>query len=149
MRCVYCIFLFLVAMILGGCRTKTSVVTVPEIHTEYIHRTDTVERSDTIIDRQTTVIREVDSAMMAQYGVQLENAQRVWLVEVNRLQREVERMSESRCDTVHVTDSVPYPVPVPKEVEKSLTWWQQTRLHAGELAIALLAGFIIYKIARR
>lgn len=53
-------------------------------------------------------------------------------------------------DTLYIskTDSVPkpYPVEVVKEVEKSLTWWQQTRMHVGGIVIFLLIIFAAVKI---
>lgn len=53
-------------------------------------------------------------------------------------------------DTLYIskTDSVPmpYPVEVVKEVEKPLTWWQQTRMHVGGIVIFLLIIFAVWKI---
>ena len=52
-------------------------------------------------------------------------------------------------DTVFhfVNDTIPAPYPVEVEVPAQLTWWQQTRMHIGEVAIgfigaALLAGIV-------
>ena len=51
-------------------------------------------------------------------------------------------------DTTYIskTDSVPtpYPVEVINEVEKPLTWWQQTKMHVGAIVIfgLLIALFI-------
>jgi hypothetical protein len=38
----------------------------------------------------------------------------------------------------HDTIPAPYPVEVVKEVEKDLSWWQQTRMHIGGVVIWLL-----------
>jgi hypothetical protein len=38
----------------------------------------------------------------------------------------------------HDTIPEPYPVEVVKEVEKDLSWWQQTRMHIGGVVIWLL-----------
>lgn len=49
-----------------------------------------------------------------------------------------------RVDTLHVYDSVPYPVEVEKvtvkteEVERQLTWWQKTKMGMGTAFMALL-----------
>ena len=72
--------MLLVLMIFGSC-TTTKYVTVPEVHEMWHHQTDTIHQTDSIIDRQTMVIREVDSAAMAEYGIQLKDMQRAWLVE--------------------------------------------------------------------
>ena len=39
-------------------------------------------------------------------------------------------------DTISIskTDSIPYPVEVPKYVEKKLSWWQSTLLYTGAIA---------------
>jgi hypothetical protein len=39
-------------------------------------------------------------------------------------------------DTIAIskTDSIPYPVEVPKYVEKKLSWWQSTLLYTGAIA---------------
>ena len=102
------------------------VVTVPEIHHEYHSHTDSVIRRDSVIDRKNTIIREVDSAMMAEYGITLKNAERAWLIQSDRMQREIQQLRESRSDTVEVRDTinVPYPVEVVKEPSlKDKVWW--------------------------
>lgn len=97
-----------------GCRTQ--YVTVPEVHTVVQHTTDTVVRVDSVLDRETLVVREVDSATLAQYGIVMEDMQRAWLVESKRLQRELTALREARTDTLVVRDSIPYPVEVTREV---------------------------------
>ena len=53
-----------------------------------------------------------------------------------------------KVDTLHVFDSVPYPVEVEKvtikkeEVERQLTWWQKTKMGMGTAFIVLL-GFAL------
>lgn len=56
----------------------------------------------------------------------------------------------TRTDTVYLsrTDSVPVPYPVTEYVAKPLTWWQTTRLHAGEVLIFLILGFAAWKLLR-
>ena len=59
-----------------------------------------------------------------------------------------------RVDTLHVYDSVPYPVRVDVEkfitntveVEKPLRWWQKGLMWAGGIGILLLVFFITVKI---
>lgn len=46
-------------------------------------------------------------------------------------------------------DSIPYPVEVTKEVEKPLTWWQQTRLYLANIVLCLLAVVAIIYIGKR
>ena len=137
----------MVCALLGSC-TTTEYVPVPEVHEHWHHSTDTILKTDTIIDRQTTTIREVDSATMAQYGIQMKDMQRAWLIETNRLQRELSELMQSHADTIHERDSipVPYPVEVVKDVAAELTWWQQTRMGVGGIVILGLIIFVVGKI---
>lgn len=145
MRHYYKNIIMLAAFVfLASCKTK--VVTVPEVHEHWHHTTDTIERIDSVTDWKTTVVREVDSATMARFGVELQGMQRAWLVETDRMQRELSRLRESRTDTVVERDSipVPYPVEVVKEVEKDLTKWQRWRLHMGDVLMVVLgAGLVL------
>ena len=134
----------LICALFGSC-TTTKYVTVPEQHTEHHWHTDSVKERDSVHTENTTIIREVDSAAMAKYGIQMQNNQRAWLVlqrEMEQRLRELEHMTATH-DTIR--DSIPYPVEVVKEVPAELTWWQQTRLHlANILLFALLLGVIIW-----
>jgi hypothetical protein len=138
----------LLCALLSGC-TTTKYVTVPEVHEHWHHSTDTIHKTDSIIDRQTTTIREVDSATMAQYGIQLKDMQRAWLIETNRLQREISELRETHTDTVHEHDSIPYPVVVVKQVPAQLSWWQQARLHLANIMLCLLAVVAIIYVGRK
>jgi len=59
-----------------------------------------------------------------------------------------------RVDTLHVYDSVPYPVEVTKEVtkvkevEKPLKWWQQALMWLG-VALFGFIGYKVYSICKR
>lgn len=48
-------------------------------------------------------------------------------------------------DTLYYTrtDTIPQPYPVEVEVEKPLTWWQLTRMHAGDVLLVLLLGLLV------
>lgn len=57
-------------------------------------------------------------------------------------------------DTTYVskTDSVPVPYPVEVKVPRELSWWQRLRMHAGGVALSLLAiwlGVQIWKIYKK
>ena len=137
-----------VCALLGSC-TTTKYVTVPEVHEHWHHSTDTIRQTDSIIDRQTTTIREVDSATMARYGIQMKDIQRAWLIETNRLQRELSELRQTHTDTIHERDSIPYPVEVVREVPAELTWWQRTRLYIANAALALLAAAVAVWVAKK
>ena len=129
----------IVCALLGSC-TTTKYVPVTETHTEHHWHTDTVRERDSTYTERKTIIRELDSAAMARYGIQMESNQRAWLVlqrEMENRLRELEHMTAQR-DTVHDSIPVPYPVDVIKEVPAELTWWQQTRLHLANILLYLL-----------
>lgn len=127
--------LLLIAM--GSC-TTTKYVTVPEVHEHWHHSTDTIHQTDSVIDRQTTTIREVDSATMAKYGIQMKDMQRAWLIQTDRLQRELSELRQSHTDTIHERDSIPYPVEVVKEVPAQPSWWQRFLIYVGGVTSSLL-----------
>ena len=139
----------------GSC-TTTKYVPVTETHTEHHWHTDSVKERDSTHTERETVIREVDSAAMAKYGIQMQANQRAWLVlqrEMENRLRELEHMTASR-DTIR--DSIPYPVEVTKEVPAELTWWQQTRLHVGGIVLCLLLfavawyiGGLLHKVKKK
>lgn len=137
-----------VCALLGSC-TTTKYVPVTETHTEHHWHTDSVKERDSTHTERNTIIRELDSAAMARYGIQMENNQRAWLVlqrEMENRLRELEHMTAQR-DTVH--DSIPYPVEVTKEVPAQLTWWQQTRIHIGGIVFWLLLLLAVIWIGKR
>lgn len=138
--------MILCALFFSSC-TTTQYVPVTEQHTEHHWHTDSVKERDSVHTENTTIIREVDSAAMAKYGIQMKNNQRAWLVlqrEMENRLRELEHMTASR-DTIR--DSIPYPVEVTKEVPAKPTWWQQTRMHLGDmLLVAALLALLVWVV---
>lgn len=131
--------LLCVITMLSGCKPLQKVVTVPEVHEQHHWHIDSVIKHDSVFRDRKTVIRELDSAKMAQYGIQLKQAERAWLVETNELRREVERLSAMSANRDTVRDSIPKPYPV--YVEKQLTWYQNAKLKFSEIVIGIF--FII------
>lgn len=143
--------LVLVALwILTSCTTPTKVVTVPEVHEQHHWHTDSVIKRDSVIREKQTTIRELDSAAMAQYGIQLRQNERAWMVSVAELQREVERLEAMTADRDTVRDSIPVPVPVEviKEVPAELSWWQQTRMIFGTILLGVVFTYLIYRLGK-
>ena len=148
------VLLVVIVLLFASCSKNIVQPKEPEIptntHTEYIHTTDTVLKVDSIIDRQTLIIREVDSLTMARYGIQLKNMEKAWLVESDKLYREIERLRQSKSDTVtaHDTIHVPYPVEVTKEVPAELNHWQRFKMKMGMLFLLELLLALVYVILR-
>ena len=138
--------LFLLAIISLVCACSPKVMTVPEVHNFYHHDTDSVFINDSVIDRQATLIREVDSATMAQFGIQRERQQRAWLVQNERLMKEISMLKQSKSDTVHIRDSIPMPYPV----EMKMTTKERLGYLASDLIIILcLLGVVLLVFHRK
>ena len=114
----------LIALLLCGCSPR--VVTVPEVHTEYIVRSDTFIKRDSIVRNDSVIIRvQGDTVMVERWHTKM----------VDRWRDRVVRDTVIRCDSV----SVPYPV------EKKLTKWQQIKIRFTDYAIvAVIILVLVY-----
>ena len=138
------ILVILVSLLMCSSCTTTKYVTVPEVHEIHHHHTDSVHQIDSVVNDRQTVVMMLDSMAMEQYGIQLKQAERAFLVKVRELEREIQIVREQHTDTVHQIDSVPVPVPVNVEVEKPLSWWQKMRLCLGDILLAAIIAAAIY-----
>lgn len=127
---------------LTGC--KTQYVPVTEVHTEYKHTVDSVRQIDSIFHEKETVVMQLDSAAMAEYGIQLKNAERAWLVRSKEMEREIARLMAKKTDTVVKIDSVPKIVIKEKELSK----FQQLKMDAGGAAIFIALALILLLIIK-
>lgn len=121
-------------LVLSGCKTRTVVVTVPEL------RTDTL----IISKSQRDSIWLHDSV----YVSEKTEGDTVWL-EVKKWHT---KYIETRTrDTIYIAthDTIPHPYPVEviKEVEKELTWWQKTKMWVGGIAMLLLLAWFVWQAA--
>lgn len=140
------IVVLLLSFLFTGCATR--VVTVPEIHTEYVVRTDSFVKKDTVRTEKETIVREMtpeDSLMLAKYGIRLKENERMILFLQKELEREKSIQAVAVHDTILKTDSIPYKV----EVEKPLTWWQRQKIEFGELAMLIMAGLLVFVLIKR
>lgn len=140
----------LLCVLLSSC-TTTEYVPVTETRTEHHWHTDSVRERDSTHTERNTIIREVDSAAMAKYGIQMQANQRAWLVlqrEMENRLRELEHRTAQR-DTVRDSILVPYPVEVVREVPAELTWWQQARMKVGGFALLAVGVAVAIAVCRR
>ena len=130
--------------------TTTRYVTVPEVHEQHHWHTDSVHKTDSVIHEKQTTIRELDSAAMAQYGIQIRQNEKAWLVMSNELRREIERLEAMCADRDTVRDSIPkpYPVEVIKEVPRQKTLLERAVFCAGLISIMILMLIIVSKIKK-
>ena len=102
---------------------KTKYVTVPEYHKEYINRTDTFLRSDTLFRLDSVVIRQQGDTTV---------------IEKIRWQNRFVNVYKVKTDTIIKTDSIRVPYPV----ERKLSKWQQLRMDFGGWAMLVLGMLV-------
>ena len=123
------LFIALTTFLLAGC-VSTKYVPVETVRTEYITKSDTFIKHDSILHK--------DSVFVYMKG------DTVWLEKwhtryIERLQKQIVTDTLIRCDTI----SVPYPV------EKELTFFQKVAINGfAYITIALLVLFIILLFKR-
>ena len=131
---------------LTGCKT-VRYVPVPEYHTLYKTRVDTVQRLDSVRDVQWMTVREVDSTQLAALGIQIKGLKNALLIERNKLLQKMSNEKTHKIDTVMQRDSIPVPYPV----EKQLTKWQRWKMDLGGWAMGvsmLLVILVIIKVTK-
>ena len=141
----FVMFVIMMGVALFSVSCKTEYIPVETSHTEHHWHTDSIKEVDSVIHERHTTIMQLDSVAMAQYGIQLKNAERAWLVKSWELERQIENLQRLTAirDTARDTIQVPYPV------EKKLTKWQQAKVDwggwamLGVLVVIILFLFII------
>lgn len=125
---IYLPVMVLTLLSLAGCKT-VKFVPVPEYHTLYKMRVDTVQRWDSIYFR--------DSVFIAAKG------DTVFLTKTHWRER-FRNVYHVKVDTVMQRDSIPVPYPV----EKPLTKWERWKMDMGGWAIGVVAVFVILVIIK-
>lgn len=146
-KIIWVLLIALMAALLSGCRS-TKYITVPEVHDVHHYHTDSIHQRDSVFKDSKTTIMQLDSAAMARYGIQLKSAERAWLVRTQELEFQLQQLAKIQRDSLHRVDSVPVPVPVEVKVPADLTWWQQFRLHLGNIALMVLGILALLGIAK-
>ena len=117
-------FILMAAGILASCKTKTQVITVPEHHTEYIVRSDTVARVDSVLLHDSVFVYNVGDTIVVNKVMYRDRVRNVY---------------KTRTDTILKRDSIPYKV----EVEKDPTKVQQLYITIGRYALVAAAVIAI------
>lgn len=140
------IYAILAVLLLTAC-TMTRTVKVPQVHTVTIHQRDTVYRTDSVKEIHNTIVREADSAMMAQYGIRLGKLEKAYLI--NQTNDRQQTSSKDRIlyrDSV-VLDSIPVPYPKVEYKEKKLNTLQKAFILLGKVTFTLIFLLIAYKLS--
>ena len=125
----------------SSCRT-VRYVPVERIRTVYQNHTDTIRETDSVIHEKETIIREADSALVAELGLKLKENEKAILILKRELERQKHEVSEHKTDTVIERDTIPMPYPV----EKELTWYQSNCIKWFAWLLFVVAGFLVYLI---
>ena len=120
----------LILTLIFGCKS-IEYVPVESSHVEHHWHHDSVEIVDTFIKDKSTIIRELDSAAMAEYGIRLNNAERAFLVQVQEFEKQVKELKEAKKDTAFIEKEVQTPIPV----ERKLNKWEQFKMDYGAVAL--------------
>lgn len=142
------IFLFMCLLILLASCRSVQYVPVETVRTEYVSRTDTVHKTDTVTNNRETVIREVnkgDSALLARYGIQIKDNERMMLFLQRELERERSKEKEVMHDTVIVNDTVCVPYPV----ERQETTWEKLTENLGDKIMMILILIVLLALLRK
>ena len=118
----------LVVCLLTGCKT-VKFVPVPEYHTLYKTRVDTVQRWNSVYFR--------DSVYIAEKGDTVYLTKTHW-------RESFKNVYHIKADTIMQRDSVRVPYPV----EKPLTKWQRWKMDMGGWAMGVLAVLVILVIIK-
>jgi hypothetical protein len=140
------VMIFLAVLLLEAC-TTTRTVTVPQVHTVTVHQIDTVYKTDSVKEIHNTIVREADSAMMAQYGIRLGKLEKAYLI--NQVSDRQKTSSKDRIfyrDSV-VHDSVPVPYPKVEYKEKKLSARQKAFILKGKVTFTLIFLLIAYMLS--
>lgn len=117
----------LLCALLGSC-TTTKYVEVPVVHND----------TTIITKHQRDSIWMHDSVMVSEKG----DTVRIEKWHTKYVEKQVHDTTYiAKVDTIREVFT--------NEVEKPLTWWQQTKMHIGAIALYLLALFVIIWVAKR
>jgi hypothetical protein len=141
------ILIIFLSCMLTSCKTRTVYVPVDRVHTE------TVTLKDTIVDvrlehiRDSVAVPDSSSYLTNKYAYSwaamkegmLTHSLGTWGTSIPVEVKYIDRI---------ITDSipVPYEVKVIEYKDKPLTWWQNTRIIVGDIALFALVGMLVVVI---
>ena len=134
----------IVAVILAMCScTRTVYVPVKEVETVYQNHTDTVHRTDSIIKEKETIVMQLDSSAMAEYGIKINNAEKAWLVREKELESKINKLLEKKADTLIIRDTIPQPYAVEKPISTiNKVWIKLGKLFSGVGFFTIFLGLV-------
>lgn len=135
------LFALMIIFSFTSCATKS--VVVPEIHERVIHQRDTVYHTDSVVSKNTTIIQQADSAMMAAFGIRLNKMEKAWLVKQSQTTNSNSTATFiSHKDSIF-HDSIPVPYPKIEYKDKELNAWQRIMMQLGYGFLGVILGAIV------
>lgn len=133
-------------MLVVGCVGQKGIREVPVyVHdTTYMYHTDSVKTVDSIIVERETIVKEADSALLAEYGLKLKEGERTIVVLRKELERQKNIAASKTTDTVYKIVEKPVPVTKYVTVEKELTKWQKFLMWVGRIGLVGIVGGLGY-----
>lgn len=125
-------------MLVAGCVGPKGIVHEVPVYvhdTTYVNHIDSVNTVDSIVVERETIVREADSALLAEYGLKRKEGERTILLLRRELQRQKNLATSKTTDTVYKTVEKPVPVTKYVKVERELTWWQKFLMWVGKIGI--------------
>lgn len=153
--CTRLLCLLLWLLVIGLCVSCSSgkAVIVPEVRQVVVHERDTVMFRDSVKMSSTTIVQQADSALLAEFGIRLDNMEKAWLVRQSTNKESASHSaSTSRKDSI-VHDSIPVPYPQVVYKDKKLTRWQTLKMELGftliMVVLTYIGMFIFEKITKK
>lgn len=147
---------FFISLLFHGCATRTVVEVRDSIRTEVV--TQTVYVKDTVpvvLPPETIRVATPDTASRIETSLAISKAwleggllhHSIWNKQT-AIPVPVEHKETVRDSIVYREKQVPVEVPVEKEVEKPLTWWQQLRLWWANITLAAILAAAVFGAIR-
>lgn len=136
------LFALMIIICLTGCSSGKTVI-LPEVRQTVVHERDTVWRSDSIKESCTTIIQEADSALLAEFGIRLNNMEHAWLVRQSTARESKGNITFINHKDSIVHDSIPVPYPQTVYKDKEISVWQKIMMQLGYGFFGIIIGAIV------
>ena len=137
--------IYIICLVCISCKTKYIPVTQTQVHYQSLH--DTIITHDTVTNTSTTIIREVDSAYMAAYGVSIKGSQQAWLVSNAQQQGHTSISKITIRDTIR--DTIPVPYYINSTSDAGMPLWQEILAIIGGISIVILPIYFLFASAKK
>jgi hypothetical protein len=125
------VVVMVVLAVMTGCK-QVEYVAVTQQHTDTLWQSHSLRDSIYVHD-STYVFERGDTVMVEKWHTKYK----------------LKEVHDTSYVATHDTIPAPYPVEVVKEVEKGLSWWQQTRMHIGGVVLWMIGIAAVVWLIKR